>query len=143
MLAPPSGVPLNQRQKEQITSHRCLGVVGSVKNRLWVLDVTFIFSFIALLQALDRKHDRVGSHVFERDLLVLHALRIHGVAEKPVVSADDVDFTGMLWLLNHELKFFFGVVVGKAAGGARNVERRAHHTVEGPGRRLSDHYGFS
>lgn len=143
MLAPPSGLPLNQRQKEQITSHHCLGAVGSEKNRLWVLDVTFIFSFIGVLQALDLKHDRVGSHVFERDLLVPHALRIHGVAEKLVVSAHDVDFNGMIWLLNPELKFFFGVVVGKAAGGAGNVERRAHHTVERPEWRLSGHYGFS
>lgn len=143
MLAPPSGLPLNQRQIEQITSHRCLGGVGSMKNSLWVLDVTFIFSFIALLQALHLKHDRVGSHVFERDLLVPHTLRIYGVGEKTVVSADDVEFKGILWLLNPELKFLFGVVVGKAAGGAGNVERRAHHTVEGPGRHLSDHYGFS
>lgn len=96
MLAPPSGLPRNQRQKEQITFHRCLGAVSSVKNSLCVLDGTFIFSFIALLQALDLKHDRVGSHVFERDLLVLHTLRIHGVAEKAVVSADDVDINGKL-----------------------------------------------
>lgn len=143
MLAPPAHVPLNQRQKEQITSHCCLGVVGSVINSLRVLDVTFIFSFIALLQALDLKDGRVGSHVRERDLLAPHAPRIHGVAEILVVSADDVDLNGILWHLNTEFEFFFEVLVGKAAGVAGNGEQRAHHTVQRPSRRFSGHSGFS
>lgn len=133
----------SQRQNEQITFHRCLRIVGSMINSLWVLYVAFIVSFIALLQALDGKDSQVGSHMCKRDLLVPHALRIHGVAEQLVVSADDVNFILIGWHLNTEFKFFVSEHVGKAAGVAGNGELRAHHAIQRPSRRFSADSGFS
>lgn len=79
----------------------------------------------------------------ESDLLLPHALEIHGVAEKPVVGADDVDFVWTPWHLNTEFKFFVNVHVGKAAGVAGNGEQRARHAIQRPSRCLSVDSGFS